>query len=85
MKTSIFFYKELTRAEVGKTGTHEVYIRFPNDFDYKSFFHNSDVENGSVIEVVFDAEDASNKDIDAALKLRFVYFVNSNKEKRVPS
>lgn len=85
MKTSIFFYKELTKAEVGNTGTHEVYIRFPNDFDYKSFFHNSDVENGSVIEVVFSAEDTSSYKIDSDLKLRFVYFVNSNKEKRVPS
>lgn len=85
MKTSIFFYKELTKAEVGKTGTHEVYIRFPNDFDYKSFFHNSEVEKGSVIEVVFNAEDVSKNEIEAELKLRFVYFANSNKEKRVPS
>lgn len=85
MKTSIFFYKELTKAEVGKTGTHEIYIRFPNDFDYETFFHNSDVENGTVVEVVFNAEDVNSNKVDDVLKLRFVYFVNSNREKRIPS
>ena len=28
MKKSIFFYKELTPAEVGNTGTHEIYPDF---------------------------------------------------------
>ena len=37
MKSSFFFYKELTPAEVGKTGTHEIYIRLPNNLDYESF------------------------------------------------
>lgn len=84
MKKSIFFYKELTPAEVGKTGTHEIYIRFPNNFDYKSFFYNSEVENGSVLEVNFSAKDTTNGG-EQDTPLRFVYFINSNKEKRIPS
>ena len=31
------FIKRLTPAEVGDTGTHEKYIRLPNDFDYENF------------------------------------------------
>ena len=57
MRQSIFFYKELTPAEVGKTGTHEVYVRLPNNFDYESFFGNSATMNGSVLEVNFVAQD----------------------------
>ena len=30
------FIKRLTPAEVGDTGTHEKYIRLPNDFDYEN-------------------------------------------------
>lgn len=84
MKKSFFFYKELTPAEVGKTGTHEVYIRMPNNFDYETFFGNSSVVNGTVIEVSFTANDLTNGG-DEAIPLRFVYFVNSNREKRIPS
>lgn len=81
------FLKKLTAAEVGNTKTHEVYIRIPNDFDFKSFFNNSHVENGSVVEVSFNAI-VSTKIIDniapQSYDLRFVYFANSNKEKRIP-
>lgn len=84
MRKSIFFYKELTPAEVGKTGTHEIYIRLPNNFDYETFFCHSAVENGPVIEVTFTAEDITNGG-DELTTLRFVYFKNSNKEKRIPS
>lgn len=84
MKRSIFFYKELTLAEVGKTGTHEVYIRLPNNFDYESFFGNSSAMNGSVMEVNFMAIDKTNGG-NEFVPLRFVYFLNSNKEKRIPS
>ena len=84
MKKFIFFYKELTPAEVGKTGTHEIYIRLPNNFDYYTFFGNTAKENGSVIEVNFIAIDETNGDNDA-VKLRFVFFKNSNHEKRIPS
>lgn len=86
MSTSRFL-KKLTAAEVGNTKTHEVYIRIPNDFDFKSFFNNSHVENGSVVEVNFNAI-VSTKIIDTiapqSYELRFVYFANSNKEKRIP-
>ena len=84
MKKSIFFYKELTLAEVGKTGTHEIYVRLPNNFDFKTFFGNTAVENGSVLEVNFTAIDTTDDGNDF-VKLRFVYFKNSNQEKRIPS
>ena len=84
MKKSIFFYKELTPAEVGNTGTHEIYVRLPNNFDYESFFNDSAVENGSVLEVNFSAQDTTDGE-NAIVPLRFVYFHNSNGEKRIPS
>lgn len=84
MRQSIFFYKELTPAEVGNTGTHEVYIRLPNNFDFDSFFGNSAIMNGSVMEVNFTAQDDTNGECDS-VSLRFVYFINSNREKRIPS
>ncbi len=81
------FLKKLTAAEVGNTKTHEVYIRIPNDFDFERFFNNSHVENGSVVEVSFNAV-VSTRIIDniapQSYDLRFVYFANSNKEKRIP-
>lgn len=86
MSTSKFL-KKLTAAEVGNTKTHEIYIRIPNDFDFESFFNNSQEENGSVIEVNFKASVSSQKDITLTPQiydLRFVYFANSNKEKRIP-
>ena len=54
---SYSFYKELTPAEVGDTGTHEIYIRFPNNFDYEKFFHGTATVNNTVIDVVFEAKD----------------------------
>ncbi len=85
MKKSIFFYKELTPAEVGNTGTHEIYVRMPNDFDYVSFFGQQGQQNNSVIEVLIVAKDITQSvqnpdDTD----LRFVFFANSNREKRMP-
>lgn len=78
------FYKELTAAEVGETGTHEIYVRFPNNFDYETFFHGSAVENGTVIEVSFEAQDLTDN-VNSKVNLRFVYYVNNtNKEKRMP-
>ena len=78
------FYKELTAAEVGETGTHEIYVRFPNNFDYETFFHGSAVENGTVIEVSFEAQDLTDN-VNNKVNLRFVYYVNNtNKEKRMP-
>lgn len=84
MRKSVFFYKELTPAEVGKTGTHEIYIRLPNNFDYEAFFGNIATENGPVLEVNFTAIDTTNSNNDS-VNLRFVYFINSNREKRIPS
>ena len=86
MRKSVFFYKELTPAEVGKTGTHEIYIRLPNNFDYEAFFGNIATENGPVLEVNFTAIDTTNSNNDSdSVNLRFVYFINSNREKRIPS
>ena len=84
MKKSIFFYKELTPAEVGKTGTHEIYVRLPNNFDYETFFGNTAVENGPVLEVNFNAIDTTD-DADNIVGLRYVYYKESNHEKRIPS
>lgn len=84
MRKSIFFYKELTPAEVGKTGTHEVYVRLPNNFDYETFFGDSAVMNKSVMEVNFTAQDITSGGGEST-PLRFVYFKNSNQEKRIPS
>lgn len=84
MSKSYYFYKVLTAAEVGKTGTHEIYIRFPNDFDYDAFFGNSAVVNGTVTEVNFTALDITNNN-NISVSLRFVYFHSSNREKRIPS
>ena len=82
------FLKKLTAAEVGNKGTHEIYIRMPNDFDYESFFDNTHIVNGSVIEVNFEVTVESHIDKKLSPKisnLRFAYFANSNKEKRIPS
>lgn len=84
MKKSIFFLKELTDAEVGNTKTHEVYIRLPNDFDYEVFFHNGASENGTVIDYSFVATNLT-FGYNTQVQLKFVYYVNSNREKRIPS
>ncbi len=84
MKQSFYFYKVLTAAEVGDTGTHEVYVRLTNDFDYESFFGNTAVTNGSVMECNFTAQDITNGR-NESIPLRFVYYFTSNKEKRIPS
>lgn len=81
------FYKKLTQAEVGQTKTHEIYIRMPNEFDYEKFFNNTHIENGSVIEVNFSAPTVSKKNPALPKQeydYRFVFFANSNKEKRIP-
>lgn len=83
MRRSIFLYKELTPAEVGKTGTHEIYVRLPNNFDYEAFFGNSATMNGSVMEVNFIAQDITGGESNS-VPLRFVFFKNSNHEKRIP-
>lgn len=80
------FYKKLTSAEVGSTKTHEIYIRMSNDFDYETFFSGTHVQNQSVIEVNFSVHIQSRKNISlpaSERELRFVYFANSNKEKRI--
>ncbi|MCD8388150.1 MAG: AAA family ATPase, partial [Bacteroidales bacterium] len=87
MKSSIFFYKELTPAEVGHTNTHETYIRFPNTFDYDEFFNHNPKTQGTVIECTVDFLNLTpgvNK--GKVIPLRFVYYVNSaSHEKRIPS
>lgn len=83
MKKSSCYYKELTPAEVGNTGTHEIYVRMPNNFDYETFFNQVGSISGNVIEVNFKAFDITDGDFEEE-SIRFVYFINSNKEKRMP-
>lgn len=87
MRYSMFFYKQLTKAEVGQAGTHEVYIRLSNGFDYQTFFGNTpQLDENGTITITFDAFNTS-KGTNSTEKvtLRFVYYSNSNKEKRIPS
>lgn len=83
MKERKIFYKQLTPAELGEAKTHEKYIRFPNDFDYKSFFGIDVVKNESVLQLDIDARYNGNP--EDIVPLKFVYYANSNKEKRMPS
>ena len=86
MNESRFFKKVLTPAEVGNTGTHEKYIRLTNDFDFKSFYQQEGEINGSVREIFFEAKDLSvGHENDNPISFKFVYYENSNKEKRLPS
>lgn len=83
MKERKIFYKQLTPAKLGEAKTHEKYIRFPNDFDYKSFFGIDAVKNESVLQLDIDAHYNGNP--EDIVPLKFVYYANSNKEKRMPS
>lgn len=83
MKERKIFYKQLTPAELGEAKTHEKYIRFPNDFDNKSFFGIDAVKNESVLQLDIDAHYNGNP--EDIVPLKFVYYANSNKEKRMPS
>ena len=83
MKERRFFYKQLTKAEVGDAKTHEKYIRFPNDFDYEKFFSEEAKTNGTVLQIDINAQ--YNWDSDICIPLKFVFYANSNKEKRMPS
>lgn len=86
MNESRFFKKVLTPAEVGNTGTHEKYIRLTNDFDFESFFQQEGEMNGSVRQILFAAKDLSvGHEEDDPIPFKFVYYENSNKEKRLPS
>lgn len=86
MKKSIYFLKKLTAAEVGLRGTHEIYVRLPNDFDYESFFPSMAWENGTVIQVDFLVTNGTiGHANEQNIPLKFVYYANSNKEKRIPS
>lgn len=83
MKERRIFYKQLTQAELGETKTHEKYVRFPNDFDYSFFFGKDAFTNGTVLQLNIDA--FYNGDKNEIVPLKFVYYINSNKEKRMPS
>ncbi len=86
MITKRYLIRELTSAEVGATKTNEKYIRCQNDFDYEAFFQQKGSMNGSVIDIDFKATDHTNdSEYGHIWDLRFVYFVSSNKEKRIPS
>ena len=76
------FIKQMTPAEAGDTKTHEKYVRLPNNFDHQSFFQQEGVVNGSVIQIDFEA--AYNGNQNELIPLRFVYYANSNLEKRIP-
>lgn len=86
MRKSIFFLKKLTSAEVGETKTHEKYVRLPNDFDYESFFPGLPKETGNVIQVDFTAKNCTiGHSSEPNIALKFVFYANSNHEKRMPS
>ena len=86
MRKSIFFLKKLTSAEVGETKTHEKYVRLPNDFDYENFFPGLAKENGNVIQVDFTAKNCTiGHSSEPNIALKFVFYANSNHEKRMPS
>ena len=86
MITKRYLIRELTGAEVGVTKTNEKYIRCQNDFDYEAFFQQKGSMNGSVIDIDFKATDHTNdSEYGHIWDLRFVFFVSSNKEKRIPS
>ena len=86
MKKSIYYYKKLTGAEVGNKGTHEHYIRLPNNFDYKTFFHNSEFRDGTTEKVAFNAFNLTRgHESPDPIPLTFVYYVDKNGEKRIPS
>lgn len=53
MNKSIFYYKQLTATEVGNKGTHEIYIRMPNDFNSEEFFQSELDDNNGVLEKRF--------------------------------
>lgn len=76
------FIKKLTPAELGETKTHEKYIRLPNDFNYEVFFQEKGLQNNSVIQIDFEA---NSKNDGENVAMKFVYYANSNKEKRIPS
>ena len=80
--TRRIFIKQLTPAELGETKTHEKYIRLPNSFEYEVFFQEEGLLNDSVIQVDFNALDTKSHESE---ELKFVYYANSNKEKRIPS
>ena len=76
------FIKKLTSAELGEAKTHEKYIRLPNDFDYEEFFQENGWQNNSVVQIDFKAIVKNNNE---SFDLKFVYYANSNSEKRIPS
>lgn len=86
MDKSVFYFKQLTATEVGSKGAHEIYIRLPNDFNTDEFFQAPLEDNNGVLEKVFYAKNLTDgHESDNLVQLRLAYFVNSNKEKRIPS
>lgn len=86
MNKSIFYYKQLTATEVGNKGTHEIYIRMPNDFNSEEFFQSELDDNNGVLEKRFKVKNLTKgHENDDFVELRFVYFAQSNNEKRIPS
>lgn len=86
MRRSIIYFKQLTATEVGNKGTHEIYIRMPNDFNLEEFFPSGMVDNNGVSEKWFKAKNLTKgHEADDLINLRFAYFINSNHEKRIPS
>lgn len=84
MNKSFYYLKKLTAAEVGTTKAHVGgYIRLPNDFDYKTFFQSSGIDNNGVQEILFTAYNLNK--CKEEKDLRFAYFKSSNKEKRIPN
>ena len=84
MKQNVIYLKKLTLAEVGETKAHVGgYIRLPNDFDYVTFFQTQGENNNGVTEISFNAYNCNKGKTEE--NLRFAYFANSNKERRIPN
>lgn len=85
MKQSIYFFKRLTPAEVGETGTKETYIRLSNDFDYLSFFGDLVNNNSNPIDAYFNVVNMTKGHEGEVEKLRFCHYRSGSHENRIPS
>ena len=78
-------YKQLTATEVGNKGTHEIYIRMPNDFNSEDFFQAELESNNGVLEKKFKAKNLTKgHEDDDLIDLRFVHFAQSNNSQECP-
>lgn len=88
MEISRYFIKKLTKAEANTSdnNVHEIYIRLTNDFNYEEFFQTSgSLSAQGTRQIDFKATDITFSNQKVVYDLKFVYYENSNREKRIPS